>query len=166
MSGNSIGLNEEQIVPCYMNREIGERMKFIKLNINWDAEPNAPMPILEIPGIGDSIRVSFYLNSFIHDDVDEEDKGILEFINCYKYRLGATNDEGFYRGKCRFSKTGIEWGNFYMIEESNWKSDFPCDEKIINKNLLCNPQLNHYLFYFRDETFECIAESYKFHVLK
>jgi len=141
-------------------------MKFIKQNIGWDAEPNAPMPSLEVARTGDSIKISFYLNSFIHDDVTEEDKGILQFMNCYKYRLGPTNDEGFYSGKCRFSKTGMDWGNFYMIEESNWKSDFPSDEKIINSNLVHHPNLNHYLFYFRDETFECIAESYRFHVLK
>jgi hypothetical protein len=141
-------------------------MKFIKLNVGWDAEPNAPMPTLEVFKHSAMVRLSFYLNSFIHDDVDEEDKGILEFINCYKYRIGFTNDEGFYSGQCRFSKTGVEWGNFYNIESSSWRKGFPNDEKIVDSKLENSTNLNHYLFYFRDETFECIAESYKFYIVR
>lgn len=142
------------------------KMKFIKLNNGWDAEPNAPMPSIELLEAIPVIRVSFYLNSFIHKDVEEEDKGILEFINCYQYRLGSTNDEGFYRGQCRFYNLGIEWGHFYNIIESTWRTDFPRDKIIVESKLINNPNLNHYLFYFRDETFECIAESYNFAVIR
>lgn len=54
------------------------------------------MPTLEVFGSSSTIRLTFYLNSFIHNDIDEQDKGVLEFINCYKFRLGHTNEEGFY----------------------------------------------------------------------
>lgn len=143
-----------------------DKMKFIRHNNGWDAEPNAPMPSVEVLETVPEIKLSFYLNSFIHEDVEEGDKGVLEFINCYQYRLGATNDEGFYRGQCRFYKTGVEWGNFYNIINSTWKRDFPSDKIIVDSTLINNPSLNHYLFYFRDETFECIAQSYKFNVAR
>lgn len=139
-----------------------EQMKFVKVNQGWDAEPNAPVPKIEIHKETSKLILSFYLNAFIHTDVEEDDIGILEFSNCYKYRLGATNDEGFYRGQCRFSKTGIKWGDFYNLINSNWKNDFPKDEIIVDNRLLDNVDLFHFLFYFRDQTFECIARSYEF----
>lgn len=140
-------------------------MEFIKLNIDWDAEPNAPMPEIKILKELNKISLQFYLNSFIHNNISEDDLGVLEFHNCYMYRLGATNDEGFYRGQCRFSKTGVEWGNFYQIIDSHWEEEFPKDKIVLDSSL--NPTLlNHYLFYFRDETFECIAMSYSFNVIK
>jgi hypothetical protein len=139
-------------------------MEFIKQNIGWDAEPNSPMPKIEVDRNSSQLILSFYLNAFIHDDVNEEDMGILKFNNCYKYRLGATNDEGFYRGQCRFLKSGIVWGDFYKMVETNWRNDFPKDEIVVNYSLKEKKALNHYLFYFRDETFECIASSYTFYI--
>lgn len=139
-------------------------MNFLKLNLGWGAEPNAPFPKVEVFKADSKISLTFYLNSFIYDDVNEEDQGILQFNNCLKYRLGPTNDEGFYSGKCRFSKTGVKWGDFYSILESNFKIDFPDDEVTIDKSLEDNKNLKHYLFYFRDETFECIAEDYSFSI--
>lgn len=141
-------------------------MQFIKLNNNWDAEPNAPMPKIAVNNTSSMTTLSFYLNWQIHADVREDDKGVLEFNNCFLYRLEPTNDEGFYRGKCRFSKTGIKWGDFYQVIDSNWRNDFPNDKKVVADNLENYIDLKHYLFYFRDETFECIADSYKFRIDK
>lgn len=141
-------------------------MEFIKHNINWDAEPNAPMPNVDVCDQHSKIRLSFYLNAFIHKDVNEEDIGIIEFEDCYKYRIGPTNDEGFYNGKCRFSKTGVKWGNFYQVNDSDWEDNFPNDEIILNKSLKDSESLNHYLFYFRDETFECISKSFNFTIIR
>lgn len=139
-------------------------MEFIKHNIGWDAEPNAPMPEIKLINNNSKLSLSFYLNSFIYPNIDEESTGVIDFINCYKYRIGPTNDEGFYKGQCRFYKTGIPWGNFYEIKNSTWKKDFPKDEIILDKTLKNIKNLNHYLFYFRDETFECISESFEFNI--
>ena len=94
-------------------------MEFIKQNIGWDAAPDAPMPKIEIDRNSSKLTLSFYLNAFVHDDVNEEDIGIIKFNNCFKYRLGATNDEGFYRGQCKFSKSGIKWDDFYKMIGTN-----------------------------------------------
>jgi hypothetical protein len=69
-------------------------MKYNKLNKNWNADPNAPMPTVSASG-GD-IKLSFFLNSFIYDHIDEDEKGVIEFYNVYAYRLGSTNDEGYF----------------------------------------------------------------------
>ena len=137
-------------------------MKFLRLNENWNAEPNTPDPFIKI--IGSDIKLSFYLNAFEHEQFNEGDIGILEFHNCVQYRIGAPNDEGFYiYGQSRYKQYGVEWGHFYLVQNSDWKTNFP-EAIIVNK--IVNQNLNHYLFYFRDETFESIAESYSFHVVK
>jgi hypothetical protein len=141
-------------------------MEFIKLNEGWDADPNDPVPKVEIDRQLSKIILSFGVNYFIHDNVTEDDVGILEFFDCYKYRLGSTNDHGFYLGQCRFSNTGIVWGDFYNMKESNWEQDFPKDEIIVDVNLKKSLNNKHYLFYFRDQTFECIASSYKYKTIR
>ena len=57
-------------------------MKYKKLNVDWNAEPNAPEVELEVDG--DKLKVGFYLNPFIFKNVGEEDKGELIFKNCFK----------------------------------------------------------------------------------
>ena len=134
---------------------------FIKLNEKWNAEPNAPDPKIEIKG--NDLQLSFFLNYMVFNDVTEEDIGILIFRNCIKYRLGYTNDEGWYKGQCRFSKIAPEWGEFYEIIGDGLFEKSPNDWKeIINK--VMNPK--HFLFYFRDDTFECIAEKWEYKIKK
>lgn len=59
-------------------------------------------------------------------------------------------------GQSRFKELGVEWGEFYQIHDSNWKEDFPNPIHVSEKDT----ERHHYLFYFRDNTFECIAASY------
>ncbi|TCZ79378.1 hypothetical protein E0485_05820 [Paenibacillus albiflavus] len=138
-------------------------MKFIKLNHKWNAEPNSPEPNLKIHK--QNLKLRFLMNPYQFPEFDEDDVGILEFYDCYMYRIGPTNDEGFYRGYCRFSSSGVKWGEFYQVEESNWKEDFP-EDKVILEDLHNENELKHYLFYFKDETFECIAKGYGLKVIK
>jgi hypothetical protein len=138
-------------------------LEFIKINENWNAEPNAPMPTIEV--IGSNLILSFYLNAFISEEFDEEDLGVLEFNNCLQYRLGAPNEDGFYiYNKSRYKKYGVQWGEFYLVQNSDWQINFP--EPVFIDNSIKNEKLNHYLFYFRDETFECVSLSYSFKVIK
>jgi hypothetical protein len=102
------------------------------------------------------------LNPFIRDDVNDGDEAALLFHDVFMYRLGSTNDEGFYRGQCRFSHSGIPWGEFYELQESDWQRTFPNDRIVVQPKLGSDLHLKHYLFYFRDETFECIARSFEF----
>lgn len=80
-------------------------------------------------------------------------------MNCSRYRLGATNDEGWYRGQCRYSNVAPEWGEFYEIEGPDPHMMDPIDW--MTASGVANPA-RHFLFYFRDNTFECIAADLAF----
>lgn len=132
-----------------------KHISFEQLNLDWNAEPNAPE--LNVQVKNSDVVIEFYLNAFIFDDFSEDDKARITFHNCFQYRVGSPNDEGFFSyGQSRYKKYGVKWGEFYLVHNSDWKENFPDSIKVgtIHDNL------NHYLFYFRDETFECIADSY------
>ena len=132
---------------------------FTKLNVDWNAEPNAPDP--HVMPDGSTVRLQFFLNPFQFPQFAEEDIGTLRFENCWRYRLGSTNDEGWYRGQCRFSQIAPAWGEYYEVT-----GDLLIDRAPNDWVVLAPPQPNsrHFLFYLRDETFECDAEAWSFAV--
>jgi hypothetical protein len=81
----------------------------------------------------------------------------LRFPAATRYRLGATNDEGWYRGQCRFSGVAPAWGELYEVS-GDLKLDQVSDW--IEVPVLQAAQQRHFLFYLRDETFECTANSW------
>ena len=134
---------------------------FKQLNLGWNAEPNAPNP--QIRGDGDIIVVTFSLNSFQFPEFDCDDIGRLSFLSCSRYRLGPTNDEGWYRGQCRFSGIAPSWGEFYEVVGDLRLAH--CEYPWTKLESSSEPK-RHFLFYFRDQTFECDAGEWKFEVLK
>lgn len=48
-------------------------MKYIKLNKNWNAEPNAPEPKISITEEG--LELSFFLNPFAFEHIEEDEIG-------------------------------------------------------------------------------------------
>lgn len=137
-------------------------MKYKKLNINWNAEPNAPE--VELQTDGDKLKITFYLNSFIYDNVDEEDKGELIFRDCFKYSFNSCNDEGYYGGQYRYTNDMLPWGEFYELEH-DWEKDFHKDFKTLNPSL-DKECLRHFIFFFRDNTLECVSKDFEFRHLK
>lgn len=130
-------------------------IKFEQLNVGWNAEPNSPE--LKIEVVNNDVVIEFYLNTFMFESFLEGNKGRLVFHNCLQYRIGLPNDEGFFcYGQSRFKKYGVQWGEFYLVHNSNWEIEFPNPIKVGNTDT----KMNHYLFYFKDETFECIASDY------
>lgn len=125
---------------------------FIKLNENWNAEPNAPYPSIET--FASTLDLRFGVNPWAYKGFTEGDQIVLTFRGCTQYRLGATNDEGWYRGQCRFSKLAPEWGEFYEIkgptQDHRARGWFDLGKWITEPT-------RHFLFYFRDDTFECKA---------
>jgi|SRR5579863_8883719 len=130
-------------------------VNFLQLNVNWNAEPNAPDPHVDV--LGDDILLRFYVNPFQFKDFAEDEVGFLRFVHCLRYRLGPTNDEGWYHGQCRFSKIAPKWGEFYEVVGDDGGTNGPTDWlPVAARN---TGRLHHFLFYFRDNTFECVAES-------
>lgn len=131
---------------------------FVQLNNGWNADPNAPEPVVSVDGA--DLLVSFFVNAFQFAQFAEGTKAILRFRNYQRYRIGPTNDEGWYMGKCRFSRLAPKWGEFYqvygdttlLLSPSDWS--ISVDAPIVESS-------HHYLFYFRDETFECLASDWE-----
>jgi len=76
-----------------------------------------------------------------------------------QYRLGPTNDEGWYLGQCRYSGSAPSWGEFYELNGDDPLLDRPSDWIKTNSSPSSN---RHFLFYFRDGTFECIAADWSY----
>lgn len=132
-----------------------KKITFERLNVDWNAEPNAPNVKIDVHK--HDVVLEFYLNPFEYDNFSEGDKAKIAFRNCFQYRFGFPSDEGFYiYNQSRFKKYGVNWGEFYLVHNSDWKEDFPNPLVVGGQG----ENMKHYLFYFKDDTFECIAEKY------
>jgi hypothetical protein len=131
-------------------------IKFVKLNKDWNAEPNAPEEKVYVEG--SDLVLEFTVNPWAYEGFNEEERARLIFKACSKYRIGPTNDEGWYRGQCRFGKLAPGWGEFYLVKGSSASIVEAIDWVELSKK----KSENHYLFYLRDCTFECEADDYQF----
>lgn len=127
---------------------------FLQLNVGWNAEPNVPEP--RVAPRGRDIQLDFELGAPAEGPFDEGERGMLRFVDCSRYRLGSTNDEGWYRGQCRYSTIAPRWGEFYELVGDDPLKDQPPDWRAAGGS----GTRRHFLFYFRDETFECFAEDW------
>lgn len=133
---------------------------FTKLNEGWNAEPNAPYPEIRVEG--QLLSLAFYLNPWMFEGVNPGDTGELTFTGCWRYRLGPTNDEGWYRRQCRFSLLAPDWGAFYQIDGDLRLDRLPADAWTSLSPGPISDRSHHFLFYFRDETFECDAAAWSY----
>jgi len=131
-------------------------IKFHRLNRSWNAEPNAPNEKIYIDQ--SSLFLEFNVNPWEYSGFAENERVTLKFISCSNYRLGPTNDEGWYLGQCRYGKAAPKWGEFYQI--CGAALDVANSNGWIKINYA--RMKRHYLFYLKDNTFECYADSYEF----
>lgn len=134
-------------------------MEFIQLNYNWNADPNEDR--LSIDQYGSNLLLSFLLNTFQYKQFEDGSYGHLLFINVSKYRLGNPNDEGFYRGQFRYNSSQVKWGEFYEVIYSD---GFDASGDIIILPNTDKVVQRHFIFFFKDYTFECYADEYKVRV--
>lgn len=106
--------------------------------------------------MGSTVQVRFFLNHFAFDAAEGE-AARLTFTNCSLWRLGHTNDEGWYSGQCRYSETAPKWGEFCELTGFDEHRFDPADWQRPQSN---GTGVRHFLFYFRDETFECFADAW------
>lgn len=142
---------------------------FRKLNLDWNADPNSPDPQVRVEG--NDVVLTFEVNAYVYPQFNEGDLAELRFSNCCTYRLGGTNDEGWFRGQCRFSGIAPSWGEFYEvfgdlkldISPPNWEGRRRAIQWMYNGEVRTG--LRHFLFYMKDQTFECDAESWSFQMI-
>ncbi|QDU25829.1 hypothetical protein ETAA8_09010 [Anatilimnocola aggregata] len=89
-----------------------------------------------------------------------EPLGLVEFENCVSAKLGAPNDE-VIEGHPLNGK-GLEPYRAQRVVNSRWLREI---EAINSVHRMYRPEswhdLNHYVFWFHDSTFECIARSFR-----
>lgn len=139
--------------------------------LKWDI--GAPMPHLMMSE--DRALLAFLLSEpdpswdgsyvTIKSPADEqaEPLGLVEFEYCTSARLGAPNDEVF-EGHPLNGK-GLEAYSAQRVINSRWLKEI---EKINSIHRMYRPDSwrdrTHFIFWFHDSTFECIAKSYKVEV--
>lgn len=126
---------------------------FVRLNIGWNAEPNVPEPKVLVEST--ALRLQFSLAAA--DTAMIGPLAELRFDNCQRWRLGPTNDEGWYMGQCRYSGFAPRWGEFYELVGEDGLRRVPTDWQPMPQ---AGSGVRHFLFYFRDETFECYASEW------
>lgn len=128
---------------------------FKQLNDGWNAEPNAPNP--KARWDGENLHLSF--RPGFHEPPKVGDiPMVITFLRCARFRFGSVNDEAWYRGQCRFGRTAPAWGEFYEVSGDLLLEQVPGDW---NSRAEPTETSKHYLFYFRDEEFECDAEGWR-----
>jgi len=125
--------------------------RFVKLNDGWNAEPNAPAPV--VARLGNDVVLEFRLNPFQFKKFSKDDRARLIFRNSWRYRLGGTNDQGWYLGQCKFSKVAPAWGEFYEVQGDIRLESSPDAWVVLGPEP--HAAAKHFLFYLRDQTFEC-----------
>jgi hypothetical protein len=129
---------------------------FLQLDEGWNADPVAPG--LQIARDGDDLLLSFDLNAFQFPPFTEGGRASIRFRGCWRHRLGPTNDEGWYRGQCRFSRLAPQWGGFYEVGGDLKLDQAPAGWVVASDEVEGS---RHFLFYMKDETFECDAASFE-----
>ena len=94
-----------------------------------------------------------------------ESLALVEFKGCMSVKFGAPNDEVFHghplagRGQSAYTAQ--------LVVNSTWLAEL---QKINSVHQMYNPELwktlNHYVLWFHDSTFECIAQSFDVEVYK
>ncbi|HYD04939.1 MAG TPA: hypothetical protein VEC60_04400 [Reyranella sp.] len=134
---------------------------FIKLNKDWNAEPNAPFEEVELAQ--PDVILRFYLNHRRFTQFGPSDVGVLTFSRCSRWRLGIENMDAFAlrQPSSRYCQVAPAWGEFYEILGEDTLRDAPDDWSAVSAE---TEDARHFLFYLRDNTFECIAQNWAFTV--
>jgi hypothetical protein len=135
----------------------GRQTAFVHLNDGWNADANAPGP--HASPDGEDIVLTFLLDGYRFDAFEAEEQGALRFHACSRYRFTPVNDHGWFAGQCRFSDCAPEWGEFYEVV-GDFREDW--DGPDWTTVAETRPGQRNFLFYFRDNTFECSARDWSF----
>ncbi|MBC5864685.1 hypothetical protein [Flavobacterium turcicum] len=132
-----------------------QKIDYIQLTTDWNADPVSPE--IELSLDGENLIMDIYLNHYVFENFKEGDKAKILFKNCAEYSLNTCNDEGYYYGQYRTNPNKLPWGQFYEIK-SGLDRNMPNPIVKIDSN---NFYTKHFIFFFKDETFECLASEYE-----
>lgn len=131
--------------------------KFTQLNHGWNSQPNAPH--IDVTVNGTTLTLAFFANPYEFPEFVDGQIIRLRFNDVWRFAIGDVNDEGWYRGQCRFSKLAPRWGEFYEVSGDLRLDKLDAEWNVVTESPASD--LRHFLFYFRDENFECDAVSWE-----
>jgi hypothetical protein len=131
------------------------KIDYIQITTEWNADPVSPEIELNVDGT--DLIMDIFLNHYVFDNFKKGDKAKIRFKNCAKYSLNTCNDEGYYYGQYRTNPNELPWGEFYEIK-SGLDRNMPNPIVHITKD---SSGKKHFIFFFKDETFECLALEYE-----
>ncbi len=122
----------------------------------------APMPLLLASDFNKFLI--FYTDIRNADDRAIDPLAIVEFHRCMSVKFGDPNDEVLH-GHSLYGK-GLQPYSVQVLHNSRWLKEL---EAINSVHRQYDPDfwrsLNHYVFWFHDSTFECVAKSYEVQVV-
>jgi len=141
--------------PMHRHAPLPTTQIFHQLNAGWNADPNVPGP--KVTRAGHDVLLAFWLNTRQFQNFKPSERGVLRFLDCERYTVTDINDHGWYLGQCRYSNIAPDWGEFYeIVGKDPLRDQAPGWVDVGGK-----PNgARHFLFYFRDETFECFARNW------
>jgi hypothetical protein len=158
VSVHSAVLSLERKVAAERMDEYAETIDF---PVKWDA--GAPMPHLLTNGYRTFLL--FYLPDDFSEDDRTESVALVEFHHCMSSKLGTPNEEVFHSHPLHGK--GLEPYTAQIVRNSKWIKELESINKVhIQYNQKLWHSLNHYILWFHDDTFECVAKSYEVEVFK
>lgn len=131
-----------------------EKARRIEWEFPWST--GAPCPLVLSSGY------KTFLTYFTQDGDNSsayESIAIVEFRLCHSHRFGIVNDEAA-SGHPLYGK-GLEVYGAHEIENSKWISELKDIHRVHPYYLEGRwDKRKHYLLFFHDEIFECVAEGY------
>lgn len=157
-------LAAERALAAFKNEEHAVPLEF---PVQWDT--GAPLPqllvndhrafLIFLVKIVDSNWDGTYVTIKNPGNQQRESLALVEFSRCISAKLGSPNEEVFHGHP--LAGKGLEGCTAQLVQNSRWLAEL---QKINSVHACYRPdawqQRNHYVFWFHDTTFECIAESY------
>ena len=93
-------------------------------------------------------------------DSSHSDLAFVEFKMCISTRMGSPNDEIFHGHP--LAERGLNAYTAQLVKNSPWISELERMSSAHHKYIPgSSNNLNHYVLWFHDSTFECVAEGYE-----
>jgi len=163
-------LTAERLLAAAKGEEYAEPLAF---PVQWDI--GAPLPHLF--SNGRQTFLTFYVHqpdpnwdgSYVTikspSDGTDELLALVQFERCLSVRMGDPNDE-VHEGHPLYGK-GLRGYTAQLVRNSRWLAEL----EAVNRVHRCyDPQLwkslSHYVFWFHDETFECVARAFEVEVYR
>jgi len=143
-------------------------IKLKELDLGFQSSIGAPVPVV-LAG-EHQVFLLFYLENrepfwdgttvHVRDSKKDTGLGIISFNHCISHKLGMPNDEAIEGHP--YEKYGLKPYSNFEVENSDWIAQL---EKINSVHPYHKKErferYKHYIFFFHDTNFECIAESFK-----